>query len=90
MVRMQQERTGVGGRMTSRPPIALRRLRGRPTGGGARELTGSGNLGALDRLRENAEGSLTLSVVHLVVMQMPTCITSSSGGSQRFKQNGGR
>ena len=76
MMRMQQERTSMGGRMTSRSPSALRRLRGRPTGGGAGELTGGGNLGALDRLRQDAEGGLTLSVVHLVVMQMPTCITS--------------
>ena len=75
-MRMQQERTSVSGRMTSRPPIALRRLRGRPTGGGARELTGRGNLGALDSFREDAEGGLTLSVVHLMMMQMPTCITS--------------
>lgn len=76
MMRMQQERTGMGGRMTSWPPVALRRLRRRPSRGGARELTGGGNLGALNRLREDAEGGLTLSVVHLMVVQVPTCITS--------------
>lgn len=76
MVRVQQERTSVGGRMTSRSPIALRRLRGRPTRGGARELTGGSNLGALDCLREDTEGGLTLSVVHLMVMQMPAYIAS--------------
>ena len=87
MMRMQQERTSVSGRMTSRPPVALRRLRGRPTRGGARELTGRGDLGALDSFRKDAEGGLTLSVVHLVMMQMPTCIASQIAKSgTRFKQ----
>ncbi len=67
---MQQEGSAMRSRMTRRSSTALRG--GGTRGGGARQLSGGGDFGALDRLGKHTESRLTLPVVHLVVMQMPT------------------
>ena len=69
-MRMSQQGCSVRGMVTSRTSAALCWWR---AGGHARQLTGGGDFGAFHGLGKHAQGRLTLSVMHLLVMQVTTC-----------------